>query len=659
MVPRFVSCLLTSAFLSQVPPLLAAQAADAKNYATSNRDAGASWVVRNGALADFAWIDKPHKRTYPQGDPFTVLLGDGTVLHAADFRVERPPEQMAIATDGHSPRAAAKLPGLRWQTTLVSHDGRLHAIWSVILLDSTSYVRDELTLTAQEGDLAIKQVRLIDLPLPGATVSGTVAGSPIVTADAYFGFEHPISQSRVSGGRATAWIDRDLPLRAGSPVTYSAVFGVGRPGQMRRDFLAYLETERAHPYRTFLHYNSWYDLGYFTPYTEADAVDRIHTFGQELTAKRGVQLDSFLFDDGWDNHGSLWGFNSGFPHGFQPLDAAAKQIHAGGVGVWMSPWGGYSKPKTERIAFGRGAGYEIVKDGYALSGPKYYAAFWDVAMRFAKTFHVNQFKFDGTGNVNSVVPGSNFDSDFAAMLGLIGSLRAAEPDVFLNLTTGTWPSPFWTRSADSIWRGGEDDDFAGVGSYRERWITYRDSETYRRVVQNGPLYPLNSLMLHGIIYAQFHKHLNADSGNSFRNEVRSYFGTGTQLQEMYITPKLLSTQNWDDLAEAAKWSRENAAALRDTHWVGGDPLLLEVYGWAGWTPEKAVLTLRNPSDKPATYALRLRDALELPPNSPARYEAHSPWQQDADKALRTLDADRPQSITLQPFEVLTLDLNSK
>jgi len=30
---------------------------------------------------------------------------------------------------------------------------------------------------------------------------------------------------------------------------------------MRRDFLAYLELERAHPYRTFLHYNTWYDIG--------------------------------------------------------------------------------------------------------------------------------------------------------------------------------------------------------------------------------------------------------------------------------------------------------------------------------------------------------------------------------------------------------------
>ena len=111
-------------------------------------------------------------------------------------------------------------------------------------------------------------------------------------------------------------------------------------------------------------------------------------------------------------------------------------------------------------------------------------------------YGVNQFKFDGTGNAGTVFPGSPFDSDFAAAIHLIGELRAAGPDLFINLTTGTWPSPFWLLYADSIWRGGDDTvSTAGVGIYRERWITYRDAETYRGIVQRGPLYPLNSLML--------------------------------------------------------------------------------------------------------------------------------------------------------------------
>ena len=150
---------------------------------------------------------------------------------------------------------------------------------------------------------------------------------------------------------------------------------------------------------------------------------------------------------------------------------------------------------------------------------------WEMIQKYG----VNQFKFDGTGNVDSVFPGSRFDSDFAAAIHPDpGELREAKPDIFINLTTGTWPSPFWVMTADSIWRGGEDDSTAGVGPYRERWITYRDAQTYQRVVQGGPFYPLNSLMLHGLIFAQFHKELKKDPDNDFRNEIRSYFGTGPQ-----------------------------------------------------------------------------------------------------------------------------------
>ena len=235
-----------------------------------------------------------------------------------------------------------------------------------------------------------------------------------------------------------------------------------------------------------------------------------------------------------------------------------------------------------------------------------------------------------------------------------------KPDLFINLSTGTWPSPYWLKYSDTIWRGGEDDEFAGAGSYRERWMTYRDADTYQHVVQNGPLFPLNSLMLHGLIYARSRKHLNDDPGNDFRNEIRSYFGSGTQLQEMYITPALLTQANWDDLAEAAKWSRANAEVLKDTHWVGGDPAWLEIYGWASWTPQKAILVLRNPSDRPQAIRLKLQEVLELPAESASvSYGATSPWKSEAGSAPIMLPAQEPHEFQLAPFQVLTLDLTPR
>jgi hypothetical protein len=322
----------------------------------------------------------------------------------------------------------------------------------------------------------------------------------------------------------------------------------------------------------------------------------------------------------------------------------------------MSPWGGYAGPKKERLEYGKQQGFEIVNNGFALSGPKYYARFRDVCMEMIHNYGVNQFKFDGTGNADSVFKGSAFDSDFDAAIHLIGEIRREKPDIYINLTTGTYPSPFWLMYADSIWRGGWDDNVAGIGPYRERWITYRDADTYDEVVKAGPLYPLNSLMLHGLIYAQKHKELSKDPDNDFRNEIRSYFGTGTQLQEMYITPSLLSEKNWDDLAEAAKWSRANAAVLKDTHWVGGDPAWLEVYGWASWTPKKAILVLRNPSDKPQSIRIDPQTVFELPQGAKRSFSAHSPWKEDSSRPSLQLRAGVAHEFQLAPFEVLTLDV---
>jgi hypothetical protein len=525
--------------------------------------------------------------------------------------------------------------------------------WCLLVRPDSRYMRERLVVHAGVKDLAMTDVRLLDFHDAEAHVSGTVKGSPIVDGRMFFGFEHPLSWSRVVNGDVQAGIARALPLRSGETVTYSAVFGTAQPGQMRRAFLAYLEAERPRPYQPFLHYNSWYDIGYENRYSEADALNRIHAFGEELVDKRHVELNSFLFDDGWDNPNSFWGFNKGFPDGFTNVAKAAAAIHAG-VGVWLSPWGGYVEQKVERIRNGRAHGYEIIHNGFALSGPKYYRDFSRVCMEMVNRYNVNQFKFDGTGNANSVFPGSAFDSDFDAAIHLISRIRQARPGIFINLTTGTYPSPFWLFYADSIWRGGDDHSFAGVGTSRQRWITYRDEQTYRNIVLKGPLFPLNSLMLHGIIYAKQADGLKTDPGNDFADDVQSYFGTGTQLQEMYITPSLLTTANWNTLAYAAKWSRANAAILQDSHWIGGDPGKLQVYGWAAWAPSGWILTLRNPSNLAQNFPLDLKGALELPAGAPGAFTIELPFQSPQRASMRWR-ADRTISLHLKPFEVLTLE----
>lgn len=626
-----------------------------QHYSISNNLIAAEWNVTQGHIIRLVVHDKLHGTTTHFPSPFSIYLSGQSAEDSSNLRVNGIIKNKSLIAAPDASRYADRLAGEEFVVPLVNADGSLHFTWEVVLRDGSNYVREVLTVQGGASDIPIRRIELLNVNLPNAHVVGSVKGSPIVAGNLFLGFEHPLSRSVVGNHQAIAYIDRVLPLRSRQSITYSLVVGVAHTGQMRRDFLAYLEHERAHPYRTFLHYNTWYDLGRLNPYDEAGALDRINTVGRELHQKRGVTIDSYLFDDGWDNHASLWSFNNGFPDGFTKVHKAA-ETYGADLGVWMSPWGGYGKPKQDRLEYGKQQGFEIIDDGFALSGPKYYARFRDVCMEMIHKYNVNQFKFDGTGNANTVFKGSAFDSDLNAAIHLIGEIRQEKPEIYINLTAGTYPSPFWLQYADSTWRGGADNGLAGVGSYRERWITYRDAETYAEVVKKGPLYPLNSLMLHGLIYARREQELSTDPNHDFRNEIRSYFGTGTQLQEMYISPSLLTQQNWDDLAEAAKWSRSNASILKDTHWVGGNPSLLEVYGWASWTPDKAILTLRNPRNRPQSIRIDPQTVFELPPHAAQDFTAHSPWKEDVGKPPIKLHAGTGQKLFLAPFEVLTLDV---
>jgi hypothetical protein len=624
----------------------------------SNRQVAATWQVAGSRLRMQRWGPLNYVGgALPVGEPFVIVLSGGKTIAAGEMTITGTPRVQALAAIPDAPRLADREAGQQAVVTLTSPEIPGPVTWRAVLRQSSAYIRQEVTIGPVTDDLSIASIRLVSIRWPAAHVEGTVQGSPVVSGNSghlFFGVEHPMSTCAVSGNDVTCALARTVPIRKGQSFDVSSVEGMSSPGQLRRSFNTYLERERVHPYRPFLHYNSWYDLGYFTPYNEKDAVDVVNAFGRELVQQRGVTLSSFLFDDGWDSHKTLWKFNDGFPNGFTPVRAAAEKYGAE-PGVWMSPFGGYGAPRTERLTYGKQEGFETNERGFALSGPIYYKRFRDTCVEMIQKFGINQFKFDGIGRATGVVAGSEFGSDFEAAIHLIrDELRAIKPDIFINLTTGTWPSPFWLRYADTIWRGGEDHSFAGVGTRRQQWITYRDGQTYKNVVQAGPLFPLSSLMLHGLIYARDAQNLSTDPGHDFTDEVRSYFGTGTELQEMYITPSLLTPANWDAIAQSAKWARTNADVLADVHWIGGDPLKLEVYGHAAWTPRMGIVVLRNPSDKPATYSLDLASAFELPAGAATRYTAKSPWPDSTAPAL-TLTAAVPTTITLKPFEVLTLE----
>jgi hypothetical protein len=101
----------------------------------------------------------------------------------------------------------------------------------------------------------------------------------------------------------------------------------------------------------------------------------------------------------------LWDFNENFPKEFKKLNELASKYHFSfssnltlkiviynfGLGVWLSPWGGYEAARERRLEYGRKHELEINDNGFSLSGPKYlfFPGF------FSSFMHFNNFGYLG------------------------------------------------------------------------------------------------------------------------------------------------------------------------------------------------------------------------------------------------------------------------
>jgi hypothetical protein len=613
--------------------LLVSNSAFAANYALNNENMAITFDDANSATV--IKDTRANHQLSPQ-ELFFLTLPDEKVIHAADFKIKHVDKQ------DNAIRIDYSHPDFNVTVTLNLLKGKYASIDYTIA--AIGKARDVAKITFFPTK---KQAQ-------APYVDGAINSSPIV-ADSFFILPNkPIINTYAYEATTNLNVELKTPVQPETPVSYTVFFGTfPETNQLRRSVNQFVDAVRPRQYKPYLHYNSWMDIGFFTTYTEKDVIGRMDEWNKEFITGRGVKLDAFLLDDGWDDRTGRWLFGPAFSNGFGVVKDKAESLHSS-VGLWLSPWGGYNKPRDIRVSHAKEYGFETVDGKLALSGANYFKNFNEQITRLIKDEHITSFKLDGMGNANSHIKGSPFASDFDASIVLLDNMRKANKDLFINLTTGTDASPSWLFYADSIWRQGDDINLYGVGSPVQQWMTYRDAETYRSIVRKGPLFPLNSLMYHGIVSAEhaYYGLEKVQTDSDFADQVWSYFATGTQLQELYITPSMLNKAKWDTLAQAAKWSRDNASVLVDTHWIGGDPTALEAYGWASWSKDKAILGLRNPSDKPQTYYLNLVKDFELPQGATSQFTLKPVYGNNS-----TIPANYKEAvvITLKPLETVVLE----
>lgn len=574
-------------------------------------------------------------------------------------------KRLVLKGDPKAFKLSERFDGQALQATFTRGNVKVH--WRAVLRDGSHYIRQELKISA-ENDTEMSAVVPLTATVEGAKVCGNTRGSPVVSGTLFCGLETPMGINAVDGDTVTGTWSRKTVLKKGDVWEVSSVIGMFVPGQERRSFLAYSERERAMPWRSFVHYNSWYELNIGRNnvidkrMTEADCLAVVEAWNKRLFKKHKVGIDAFVWDDGWDDFNSFWDFyQPAFPEGFKNVDAEARKQGAG-TGAWLGPVGGYGASKSQRLDFWN-RNHEQKIGNFQLSNPEYFNAFVGRCSQMIDDYDMRYFKFDGISTIfHAKGPGNEEDAE--GIINVERTLRKKRGDIFFNTTVGTWASPWWFQIADSVWRQENDFGTIGEGDNREKWITYRDRLVHEVFVEGSPLFPINSLMTHGLMLTRHGPPACMPrEREGILREMRCAFASGSALQELYVDHELMTELDlWKDLAECIKWFRGNADVLDDAHWVGENPWdksanAGSVYGWAAWNKEKSVLALRNSSKDEKTLTATLRKILDVPAHIKGSVTLKNSFhgQRNIGMTGKPISLDREIVFELKPFEVFVFD----
>ncbi len=410
------------------------------------------------------------------------------------------------------------------------------------------------------------------------------------------------------------WVESDWTVEGLAPNHY-----------VKDWFFNYLPDIQVAPNRPYALYNSWYDLrSPMYPGVQPDHVMNeknilhiIDLFKKNMIEPYGIHLDAFVLDDGWDNYESDWQMRtSTFPHGVKPIVDALNPLGTT-LGLWFGPTGGYSF-RMKRINWMKAHGYETVghtpNDAMMdIAGPKYSALLEKRTTDFARQ-GVGYFKWDGI-QFSSSEPGNGHPVGYLSRRAALESLfakckavRAVNPHEFLNITSGTWMSPWWLQYANQIWMQGADYGFADVPSVNERdgAVTYKDFVLYDDFHNQDVWFPVGNLMTHGIIKGSLETVGGKDDPlDKFTDDVAFYFGRGVTMYELYISPDILNSGEWNALSKSLAWAKDRFDILNKTYMIGGDPTRGEAYGYVHFRADSGIIAIRNPQMESQQITMQL------------------------------------------------------
>jgi len=476
-------------------------------------------------------------------------------------------------------------------------------------------------------------------------------GQPIVIKNnntgAFFGLEYPASRNTIKNYSQDTFLIKCSQImgekfnQRWKPSDW-AVIGLCPENSVKLWFFDYLKDLRVTKIKPYTLYNSWYDLRAADYPSKKPLPDKfvmneknifhiLELIKTNFIDEYNIKFDAIVLDDGWDVYESDWVLRKKqFPNGLAPISEKVKNIGAD-LGIWFGPTGGYSARK-KRINWMKSHDYEVIgeEESYnraqmCVGGEKYSALLKKRVVDFVKKYDVGYYKLDGFQfSCNEPEHGHPIGiysrrAIMEKLFDICKVVRTENPDIFLNITSGTWLSPWWVKYANQIWMQGGDYGYANVPSISERdsAMTYRDFVLYDDFKDKDLWFPIANLMTHGIIKGNLQK-LGGEKEplDKFTNNALLYFARGISMYELYISPDILNKNEWKAIAQSLKWGKSNFEILsNNTTMIGENLGKKKLYGFVHYLKNSGIIAARNPYIKKQYLNVKLSPSQGLDKNS--------------------------------------------
>lgn len=583
-------------FLITVLPIFGSGAVRAEEMTFGNDKIGRAFNVEGGVVEPILIENRITGEQYGMfGPEFEITLMDGTVINSSGMKAE-----------------VKKGPDSDGAFELEFASDKLSVTVEYSAAPGEPLRKKLRVCGAGPAPVTVDSVAVESSMLMGQEEHGGM-GQPLFLGDIFIGLESPVGYNIVEDGVMKLKHYPGWTLKAGECGTsYTEVMGASEKGQIDEAFRKYVDSIR-HTVKSNLLYNSWYDV-------RADKMsvarfEEVYEGFRKGLGANGMKLDYLVVDDGWQAPDSIWGtMGKSFPDGFSPL---RKILEKGGteLGIWL-PLTGYGL----NVSWGEKQGYETSENNhhYCMAGPKFNEAMRErlktLVLQDGARYFKHDFNFISCFSPRTSYPQTerhSFEANVNAEIGLLDYLHSLNPDVYLNVTSYLWLSPWWLPHADTLWIGSNDYgyEYSAASLEPRDWaMTYNDSWMHKRLAEEELKYPTNAIMTHGIIDGTINR--LGGKNEIFRtwaDNVIMYFGRGVYMRELYISPELMDARKWAFLSQAAKWAKWMDPVFARTEWIGGDPRKGEAYGYHHFGAGQDWFVLRNPGMEPRMIELPISD----------------------------------------------------